>query len=81
MVTIADMYATRKDACLALGISHDTFQRLWSSVFTDLRTPDERKSRTDRLVAKDELAVAVKYGNGERARAAVLAFRKQQRRM
>lgn len=81
MVTIADKYATRKDACRALGICNDTFQRLWNSVFTDHRTKEERRPGCKRLVPKDELAVAVEYGNGERARAAVLAFRKQQRRM
>jgi hypothetical protein len=64
-----------KEACHALGISHDTFDRHWREVFTETRSAEERRKGVHRHVFEDELAEAVDHGGGVRGRAAVLTFR------
>ncbi|QJX01235.1 hypothetical protein [Frigoriglobus tundricola] len=64
-----------KDACYALGISHDTFSRRWQNVFTETREPGNRRRGVPRLVLEDELSVAVEFGA-----AAVATFRRTMKR-
>lgn len=65
----------RRDACKALGICRDTFWRVWHEVFTDPRSPEDRRAGCERKVFEDELATAVNAGGGTRARVAVVNFR------
>ena len=59
-----------KAACAALACSESTYERKWQRVFTDARSPEDRRERCARLVLEDELSMAVEYG------AAVLNYRK-----
>lgn len=63
-------------ACTALAVSRMTFWRHWQTVFTDPRNPNHGQT-VGRKVFEDELVVAVENGGGDRAKAAVLALRKQ----
>jgi hypothetical protein len=65
----------RSAACVALGISARTFDRHWAAVFTDPRTPEDRRPRVGRKVYEDELAVAVDAGGDHAGRIAVLNYR------
>lgn len=77
----------RAVACEHLGISPQTFGRHWDEVFTDYRPrpadPKELRGRR-RKVMDDELRVAVENGGDQdraRAAGAVLAFRRQAKRV
>lgn len=65
----------RREACRQLGIERDTFWRVWHSVFTDPRDPEDRRPGVERKVYDDELQIAVTNGGGRRARTAVLNYR------
>ena len=79
-LTLQMKFLTLADASARLGISKPTFRARWSEVFTDWRTPSERKRGRIRPVAIDELEIAIENGGQDRARAAVLEFRKRNRR-
>lgn len=60
-----------KAACAVLAISRNTFVRRWQDVFTDGRSPEDRRERCARKIFEDELSVAVEEG-----REAVLTYRR-----
>lgn len=79
-LTLHMKFLTLADASQRLGISKPTFRARWSNVFTDWRSPSERKRGRIRPVAIDELQIAIENGGQDVARAAVLEFRKRNRR-
>lgn len=69
-----------RDACEALSIHRSTFWRQWHNVFTDPRSPAERRPRVARRVYEDELETCIAAGGGANAVAAVLNVRSRLKR-
>ena len=78
--SVQSAFVSAQEACERLNIHRDTFQLRWNSVFTDWREPGERRTGFRRMIAVDELEIAVRNAGSGRARAAVLEFRKRNRR-
>lgn len=73
----------RSEATEKLGISARSFWKHWNVVFTDPRPPEDRRHKIQRCVFEDELSTAMEFGGrlGDRAKAAVLEYRRKNGRL
>lgn len=74
-------FCHRREACAVLKIGRECFWQNWHTVFTDPRSPEDRKHGVERKVYEDELAVAVDAGGHPSGKAAVINYRGQMGRL
>lgn len=79
MARVTTRLVSLRECLTALGISRDTFERKWHSVFSDPRPPADRRKGCERKVYEDELSIAVEQS--ARCPAALLNYRRLMKRI